>query len=88
MAKEEKKDEKNLSAEEGLKLVQQRRKTTHQTKAGGKVVEWMEQFLQWTIRAKSAGRICGFPLIRIIDPYITVRLVVMLSMTFPVGMKG
>jgi hypothetical protein len=37
MAKE--KDEKRLSAEEGLKLVQERRKTTHQTKAGGKAVE-------------------------------------------------
>jgi len=39
MAKEEKKDEKRLSAEEGLELVQERRKTTHQTKAGGKPVK-------------------------------------------------
>ena len=33
------KEEKKLSDEEGLKLVQQHRKTTHQTKAGGKVVK-------------------------------------------------
>jgi len=39
MAKEEKKGEKRLSDEDGLKLVQERRKTTHQTKAGGEVVE-------------------------------------------------
>lgn len=38
MSKEER-QEKKLSAEEGLKLAQQRRKTTHQTKANGKAVE-------------------------------------------------
>lgn len=39
MVEKEKKDEKKLSAEEGLELVHERRKATHQTKAGGKVVE-------------------------------------------------
>ena len=87
MAKEEKTDEKKLSAEEGLKLVQERRKTTGQTKAGGKPVKWTGQFLQWTIRAENVGRICIFPLIRRIDPFISVRFVVMLSMIFLVGMK-
>jgi len=39
MAKDEKKDEKKLSDAEGYALAQERRKTTHQTKPGGKVVE-------------------------------------------------
>jgi len=33
------KDEKKLSNEEELKLVQERRRTTHQTKAGGTKVK-------------------------------------------------
>lgn len=39
MADKEKENEKKLSGDELLKLVQKRRRTTHQTKAGGKVIK-------------------------------------------------
>ena len=88
MAKDEKKDEKKLSDAEGYALAQERRKTTHQTKPGGKVVEWKGYFLQWTILVVSAGRICILSAKRINGSLTSVRPAVTANTIILDGMKG